>query len=327
VGRAVRQLISRVRRWWARPARPAADEPYDISCSCGQHARGLRRARHQVVRCLACGGPVFVLGRSPLAEAGAESRAAGSPSRRYWLGPAVAAGLTLAVVVLVFILVIPALAPPAPAETARDDVRQLIRAGREALGREDFRIAVARFEEARRRREARPDALDLTEARQLGRLERQTKLVADLLSESLDEILQRTAGTREEERQLQFKLRYHDKAVIFDDVVARDAAGRVALAVFEVRAPGEPARVELNDLKVMAKLPLAEPRRMLFGARLAGLEREERGGHGSWVIRLDPDSGVLLTDEEVAGACCPRPLDAELQSVLARQAEWAATLP
>jgi hypothetical protein len=66
---------------------------------------------------------------------------------------------------------------------------------------------------------------------------------------------------------------------------------------------------------------------MLFGARLAGLEREERGGHGLWVIRLDPDSGVLLTDEDAAGACCPRPLDDGLRAVLRRQADWAAALP
>ena len=322
----MRHLISRVRYWWAgQSPRPAADEPFDVACSCGQHARGLRQAHHQVVRCLGCGGAVFVLGASPLAEPGAVAVPA---PRRYWLGPAVAAGLTLAAVVTVFSLVIPALAPPAtPASAGGDDVRRLIAAGRAALSREDFRIAVTHFKDARRRYGARPDSLGAVEARELGRLERQAALVADLLSESLDEILQRAAGTREEERQAQFNARYRDRAVIFDDVVARDAAGRVGLTVFEVRAPGEPARVELNDLKLLRGLPLAEPRRMLFGARLAGLGREERGGHGLWVIRLDPDSGVLLTDEEVAGACCPRPLDAELQSVLARQAEWAATLP
>ena len=72
---------------------------------------------------------------------------------------------------------------------------------------------------------------------------------------------------------------------------------------------------------------MVEPRRMLFGARLAGLAREERGGHGLWVIRLDPDSGVLLTDEDTAGACGPRPLDPGLREVLRRQADWAAALP
>ncbi len=319
----MREAISRVRRWWA--GRPAADEPYDVACPCGQHARGLRQARHQVVRCLGCGQPVFVLGHSPLGATTGESRAAGAAPRRYWLGPALAAVLTLAAVVVIFSRLIPALAPPpaAPADTRRNDARGLIAAGRGALRHEDFRKAVTLFAEARRRRDERPDPLTPAEVRQLDRLERQAALVADLLSESLDEILQRAAGTREEERQAQFNLRYRDKAVIFDDVVARDAAGHFRLTVYEVRAPGEPARVELSDLKLLPALPLAEPRRMLFGARLAGLGREERGGRGLWVIHLDPDSGVLLTDEDAAGACCPRPFDDGLWEVLRRQADWA----
>lgn len=323
----MRELLSRVRHWWAdRPRRPEPAEPYDVPCPCGQHARGVRQARHQVVRCLACGGPVFVLGRSPLAPAGAEPPAA---PRRYWLGPALAAALTLAAVALAFSFLIPALAPPEarPRDSRPEEVRGLVAAGREALRDERFRVAVDRFAEARRRRDERPGALTAAEGRELDRLRRQAALLQDLLSESLGEILQSAAGTREEERQARFKQRYHNQAVIFDDWVTRDAAGKFELSTYEVRAPGEPARVELNDLKLLAALPLAEPRRLLFGARLAALSREERGGHGLWVIHLDPESGVLLTDEEVACACCPRPLDADLRAVLQRQAEWAAALP
>ena len=204
--------------------------------------------------------------------------------------------------------------------------RPLIAAGRQALRDEEFRNAATRLHEAQQQAAARPGALSATEARELNRLERQVDLISDLLSESLDEILQRAAGTRGG-AQAQFNLRYRGKAVIFDDVVTRDAAGRFELAVYEVRAPGEAARVELNDLKLLKSLPLTEPQRMLFGARLAGLGREERGGHGLWVIHLDPDSAVLLTEEDAAGACCPRPLDADLRAVLERQAEWVKTLP
>jgi hypothetical protein len=325
----VRELFSRLRRWWAdRPGRPARAEPFDVACPCGEHARGVRKARHQVVRCAACGGPVFVLGRSPLAPPGGEAPAAAVP-RRYWLGPALAAGLTLAAVAVIFSIAIPALAPSAAPqrEPARPDVRDLIAAGRDKLRGEEFHTAVNLFDQARRQSDKYPDALTAPERRELDRLHAQAALIADLLSESLDEILQRAAGTRDAERQEQFNRRYRGRAVIFDDVVARDPAGRFGLGVFEVRAPGEPARVELSDLKLLPALPLAEPRRMLFGARLAGLAREERGGHGLWVIRLEPDSGVLLTDEDAAGACCPRPLDDELKAVLRRQAEWAAALP
>jgi hypothetical protein len=322
----VREVISRVRGWWADPPRPPASaEPYDVPCLCGQHTRGVRTARHQVVRCLACGAPVFVLGFSPLAPA----QPAAPARSRYWRGPVLAAALTLAAVVLAFSFLIRALAPlPArPRDNGPEEVRGLIAAGREALRDEKFRVAVARFAEARSRRDEHPESLSAAEGRELNRLYRQAALLADLLSESLGQILASAAGTREEEWRAHFAERYRDRAVIFDDVVTRDAAGRYELATYEVRAPGEPARVALNDLKLLAALRLAEPRRLLFGARLARLSREEGGGHGLWVIHLDPDSGVLITDEEVAGACCPQPLDADLRAVLERQAEWAAGLP
>jgi hypothetical protein len=267
---------------------------------------------------------VFVLGRSQLAGTAGESRAA--LPRRYWLGPALGAALALTAVAVVFSHLIPALTTaPAPPERP-DDIRPLIAAGRRALRDEDFHKAADRFADARHRCDARPDSLSPAERRELNQLSQQAALVADLLSESLGEILQRHAGTREDERQAQFNARYRDKAVIFDDEVTRDPAGRFGLAVYEVRAPGEPARVELNDLTLLKGLP-PEPGRMLFGARLAGLEREEQGGHGQWVIHLRPDSGVLLTDEDAAGACCPRPLDEALRAVLRRQAGWAAGLP
>lgn len=61
-----------------------------------------------------------------------------------------------------------------------------------------------------------------------------------------------------------------------------------------------------------------------MGARLDSIARDEAG---VWVIRFKPDSGVLLTDAEVAATASPLPLDDELQAVLRRQAEWAAELP
>src|SRR5262249_759475 len=112
------------------------------------------------------------------------------------------------------------------------------------------------------------------------------------------------------------------RAVIFDDRVRRDPAGAYRLTTYEVRAPGEPARVELSELTLLKGLPLAEPQRLLFGARLSEIGR---GDGGTWVIRFDRDSGVLRTDEVAASACCP--LDADLRPLLKRQSEWATGLP
>jgi hypothetical protein len=56
---------------------------------------------------------------------------------------------------------------------------------------------------------------------------------------------------------------------------------------------------------------------MLFGARLRDCTREEGGG---WVIRFEPDSGVLLTDAEAAAACAA--LEPRLKETLRRQQRW-----
>ena len=60
------------------------------------------------------------------------------------------------------------------------------------------------------------------------------------------------------------------------------------------------------------------PRRLLFGARLASVDREG----GAWVVRFERASGVLLTDEGAVAACGLPPLDTELREVLRQQDLW-----
>ena len=83
------------------------------------------------------------------------------------------------------------------------------------------------------------------------------------------------------------------------------------------------AAVELGSLQLLHTLPLGRPQRLLFGVRLASVALEPGG---NWVIRFDPDSGVLLTDPGAVAACYSRPLDG-LEEVLQRQAAWIAELP
>jgi hypothetical protein len=66
-------------------------------------------------------------------------------------------------------------------------------------------------------------------------------------------------------------------------------------------------------------LPLEEPTRLLFGARLARVRRDTPS---SWEVRFEPDSGVLLTDPGAAAVCCPFLGEAELRALLQRQAGW-----
>jgi hypothetical protein len=227
------------------------------------------------------------------------------------------------IVVAVFLVLVSHLSNSAVSQrgsTEREALPQALAAGRKALAEEKYQIAVREFDRARKLRDEHPQALSAAESAELDRLHRETALLADLLSESLGEILQRAAGMREDEWKAQFLARYQNRAVIFDDRVQRDPARVPHLTTYEVRAPGEPAVISLEELSVLNGLPLDRPQRLLFGARLRSVARE---GAGLWVIRFVADSGVLITDESAAQNCYPQPLDDELKSVLKRQGEWS----
>jgi hypothetical protein len=202
----------------------------------------------------------------------------------------------------------------APAEVAFGDS---LEAGRQALYAGNFRRARGLLRPAA---EASGGHGKLEEQRAARRLFRQADLLAGLLPLSLEELLH--LGLRindDQEWQQLFVDDYAGRSVIFDDVVRRDARGRPELAVYTVTADRITARLALEDLTLWQRVPLEPPPRLLFGARLARLAREEGG---AWVVRFQPDSGVLLTDPRVAALVCPAPLGLELQEVLRRQSEW-----
>jgi hypothetical protein len=162
-------------------------------------------------------------------------------------------------------------------------------------------------------------SLPPAEQRRLVQLHRQADLLADLLNLTLAEVLQQGLRVHDDvEWQAQFA-DHRGRAVVFDDVVRRDAAGRPVFATVQVTAGGVQARSALEDLRLLQRLPLDTPQRLLFGARLERCGREEGG---AWVIRFQPESGVLLTDPGAAAACCPAPLGDDVLEVLKRQEEW-----
>jgi hypothetical protein len=244
----------------------------------------------------------------------------------FWWGPLVGAAATVIVAAGLLIALLGWLERQADDQSGPEppDVPTLIRSGKDALAEGKLYVAIRHFNHARQRAATHEGTLSAIELRDLEHLGLQTALLADLLRESPAEILQFAASLREDEWQVQFNGRYRGYALIFDDWVRRDAAGTYSLEVLEVRAPGEPARIDLAGLKVLKSIPLDQPRRLLFGARLASVAREPPG---VWVIRFDPDSGVLITDEEAAKACCPQPLEPELQETLKRQSAWVGARP
>jgi hypothetical protein len=199
-------------------------------------------------------------------------------------------------------------------------VKEQFEAGRQALAAGHFRRARVFFDDAEGLRQRVPEALTAEESRELRRLQRQAQLLARLMSQSLQEVLHQGRRVHDDQEwETLFAEEYRGRSVVFDDVVRRNAAGRPELAVLTIVDDGVPARLALEELKLLERVPLEPPPRLLFGARLAHVGREEGG---AWVVRFEPDSGVLLTDLGAAEAICPAPLSPELKELLRRQAEW-----
>ncbi len=313
-------------RHWQResPRAPEVPVAYQVVCACGRPVTGQRQRQHQVVPCPSCKKALFILPRSPWPDShpGAAPVAAPQSRRASWYLPAAAGVAALAVMGGLYLGLRPYLsrqrAQDASEESPIAAIREDMAAGRQALADGNFRTAQRRLANAFALHE-RHRGLPPPEQRRLIQLHRQADLLANLLSLSLQEVLHQGLRVRDEEEwQAQFA-DYRGRAVVFDDVVRRDAAGRPVLATCTVAAGTVQARVALEDLGLLRRLPLEEPVRLLFGARLDRCAREEGG---VWVIRFQPDSGVLLTDPDIAAACCPAPLDDDLLEVVKRQEKW-----
>jgi hypothetical protein len=223
--------------------------------------------------------------------------------------------------VIIFLLLRPYLRRPTAGEVSspRAESQALIAEGERQLREGNVFLAHQALRAGVDQYGRHPQTLSRDKGHRLEQLWRQTDLLSRLLDQPLEEILdQATHHRSEEEWNAKFQ-QYRGRALIFDDVLRRDAQGRPILGSYLVRAGDVEARIALEDLTLMRQLPLEPPRRWLFGARLADCRREHGG---TWVFRFELDSAVLLSDQIVAAVCCPHPLDEELLGVLKRQEEW-----
>jgi hypothetical protein len=331
-------LLGRVRQWWhaGRPELAAGDR-FSVSCFCGHVVAGKRSHRHQLVPCPACGAEVFVLPTNPWLSAVARDpresvqRSLGSGplvvpagrDSRWWWMPVAAAASTLAVVALAFSIFLPLLGRPASVviRQSPEGLQDVSESGRRALAEGNYFLAERQLAVAIG---TRCESRTAAELRQLDQLRRQADLLARLHGRSLQEVLSEALPLRsDDEWRERFRAEHLGKAVVFDDVVARDGTGRPVLAVYRVRVGNEKARVALEDFRLLKVLPLDPPCRLLFGGRLADLARESGGG---WAFHFEPNSGVLLTDSGAVTACLGPP-DTDLLEVLRRQQQWIADLP
>ncbi len=207
---------------------------------------------------------------------------------------------------------------PAP-RTDTADIHARMESGRRHLRGGEVRLARNELDAALQQHQRNPDSLSREESRRLHQLLRESDLLARLLDDPLEQVLRQALSHRNDEEWREKFADYRGRAVVFDDVLRRDPMGRPTLGFYVVRMADVEARVALEDLPLLRQLPLDPPQRWLFGARLADCRREEGG---TWAFHFEPDSAVLLTDEDAAAACCPGPLDAELRAALRRQDDW-----
>ena len=307
--------------------------PFEVACVCGETARGFRLVHHQVLGCVRCGQAVFVLPSSPLpllddepTRSQPSNPTAPTPKFSTWRRPLLAGGITLVAVILLFVLLLNFLGrtpQPTASSPAADELNRHLAQGEAALAEGSFARAVDELGKARELRD-RGQSMSLADGRRLQQLYRQADLLSGLLSDSLQTIVQQAVGSRRDEGewQRQFADRYKGKAVIFDAEVRRDAAGELHLD-YLLQIPQTKARIDLQSLKLLRTLPLDQPRRLLFGARLESVVLEPED---TWVIRFDAESGVLMTDAN-AVAACGLPEDEDSREVLRRQVEWLSQLP
>jgi hypothetical protein len=322
----VRRLWGGLRAWWRTgPDRPAP--AFAVACRCGHVLRGLRQARAQVLPCPVCGRNLFVLPASPYLTVRDESPPPSSPrlARPSWRGPLRAAGLTLFVVLLLFAFGWgllrrgrPSDSPSSGAEVAAPDTTapQDLAEGRFHRAAEAARAVLQGARAPGSRGEA--------EQRRLLQTWREADLYDRLLPIPLEELLAAALNEPVQEQwEASFQRNGAGRTVIFDDIVRRDVHNRPILACYLVETGGARLRVALEDLDLFRHLPAEPARRVLFGARLASLRREADG----WVVRFEPDSGVLLTDPDALNACCPGLVDPEVREALLRQQNWLPRVP
>jgi hypothetical protein len=297
---------------------------YEVTCRCGQVLRGARGRRHQVVPCPGCGRGVFVLPGAPVAAPRRARRSLWGALR--W--PLLAGALCLIAVVVGYSFALPYLKEQRfSLRSARPDPETLkahLDAGRQALHQGRFRVALRELNAAVALRDRHPGALSAEENRALNQRQRQAQLLARLLHLTLEEVVARGKLVRNAEEWAEQFEDFRGRSVIFDDAVRRDDDGHPVLANHAVEAGDEPVRLALEDLEVLRDLPLGNEPRLIFGARLRSCLREQGG---VWVVRFEPDSGVLFTDAEAVEAAFPVAAGEGLGEVMKRQRKWLDDRP
>jgi DNA-directed RNA polymerase subunit RPC12/RpoP len=325
----VLEIVAKVKRW-LNPAGLEMSGPilFAVPCACGQVVDGERKPAHQLALCPKCGEKVFVFPKSsfpPVLPAPGPQGRSSAPStiRASWRRKVSLAGgvLVLAALVAWIILVNQGAEEERLSSSPTEDLATRLDAARIEMGQGKYYTALEHLDAARRSRAY--EDLPSAGKRTLEQLRLQTSLLADLREVPLSEIVRHAGDVPQAEWEKVFAHRYRGRAVLFDARVHRDAT-RLRLD-YRLFAGGREARVEVSDLDLLAKFPIEQPVRLIFGARLAGISGDP---NGALVVHLDPRSGVLMTDLAALKAAAPVLADdPELAQVMNRQQDLLNKLP
>jgi phage FluMu protein Com len=285
---------------------------YQVRCGCGHILSGTRQQTYQIVRCPRCGSERFIFGCPAATEAGGSvagpvhARPARRRFRRLMLG---VCGVLLLGLGIVLHAILSKRENPLPDNVVPAQER-LERAER-LLVDGNFRLAAIELGKPDTPANAAPKLRN-----RWRQVFRESSILADLLPEPLEEVLQHAAASGKDEWYAVFAHRYADKAMLLDIVVSRAATGKLTTN-YQWILGDEPIRVEMDELQLLQSVNLEKPRRVILGARLASVRLEAPGP--GWVVRFHPQSGVLLTNAQAAGWVCPALRDAESVELLNKQ--------
>jgi len=202
-------------------------------------------------------------------------------------------------------------------------VNEHFAAGKKLLGQGQFHEAGRELDEALALHQQYPGSLSGGDRKRLVQMLREAHLFLDLLSEPLEDVLLQAAAEHDDrEWRAVFADRYRGKSAIFFAGVRRDSSNDWVLD-YDLFVRDKRARIDWENLQLLHHLPLDQSQRLLLGVRLASVEPE---AGGTWIIRLQPDSGVLLTDADAFASISSRRLEG-VDEVLKRQAAWVAEMP
>jgi hypothetical protein len=316
-------MLARLRHWLKKPkATPPPAASFSVTCACGRQITGPRLQTPQDLVCPTCRAVLFILPAGAwldhVNEAGRKVVRRTLTIRDLFL-PLLASALALALLVLAYRTWIGPLFPPPSAGTNGFGTswQERLVQGQKLLGEGSFHLALEQLRTSGD--DLASSTLTAAERRTWRQARRQAALLADLLSESLEDIVRHAAGVKEREWHEVFRHRLLGKSLLLDADFKKPAGEgwTVDMPVFHGQ---ERVRVVVDNLSILAPLPASESQRLVLGVRLASVGLELPGP--AWVVRFQPESGVWVTDPAAAARVCPALAEPDALSVLEEQERW-----